>query len=223
MMKKNIYMILMGLSGLATAQTYNGNVGVNTAKPTNTFHVKSTSDPVRFEGLQQSTIPTDAPIVTDANGVLKRSNFGRTKFAGYITTNRNFSASITKISVDTEVLDLLNEYDNSTGVYTCSETGSYFFEAEITYNTTEPPSGGSNRGILGFADASTGSWISRFNFSGNTDDRSFFAKGVVKLTAGKQYYFGVAAPTSQTGVIVANPTGNTGVGIGTMFALTRIQ
>lgn len=223
MMKKNIYLIFFGLSALATAQTYNGKVGVNTPTPTNTFHVKSASDPVRFEGLQESTNPLDAPVVTDATGVLKRSNFGRTKFAGYITANINFTPTISKINVGTEVLDILNEYDSSTGLYTCQESGLYFFEAEITYTTSGTDSWGDNRGVVGFADASTNKWISRFNFEGSNDDRSFFAKGVVKLIAGGRYYFGVAAPVNTTGQVIANPTGSTGTGIGSMFALTRIQ
>lgn len=48
-----------------------GNVGIGTTIPANKLHVKATTDPLRLEGLQNSTATTDHPLVVDNNGVVK--------------------------------------------------------------------------------------------------------------------------------------------------------
>lgn len=47
-----------------------GLVGVNIAAPTNQLHIKATTNPVRFEGLQPGS-SSDQIVVADATGVLK--------------------------------------------------------------------------------------------------------------------------------------------------------
>lgn len=50
-------------------------VGIGNTTPTNTLHVTTTANPVRFEGLQQTTtMATDLSVVTDAYGVLKTND-----------------------------------------------------------------------------------------------------------------------------------------------------
>jgi hypothetical protein len=66
----------IGLTGSLSAPA--GNIGIGTIAPSNTFHVKATANPVRFEGLQPSAVATENVVVTDATGVLKtvaRSTF----------------------------------------------------------------------------------------------------------------------------------------------------
>ncbi|PWB23072.1 hypothetical protein DCO46_15370 [Flavobacterium sp. HTF] len=52
-----------------------GNVGIGNTAPSNTLHVTSAANPVRFEGLQATATPaTDNIVVADATGVLKTLN-----------------------------------------------------------------------------------------------------------------------------------------------------
>lgn len=53
----------------------NGNVGVGVSDPTNKLHVKASTDPVRIEGLGESTSTGDRPIVVGDDGILKKGDF----------------------------------------------------------------------------------------------------------------------------------------------------
>ena len=53
-------------------QPVTGNLAIgNSTNPTNKLHVVSTSNPVRFEGLQDDTNPANKLVISDADGVLK--------------------------------------------------------------------------------------------------------------------------------------------------------
>lgn len=56
--------------GATTKNYFAGRVGIGETAPTNSLHVKATTDPVRLEGLQTGTA-TDNIVVADATGVLK--------------------------------------------------------------------------------------------------------------------------------------------------------
>ncbi|MCU7617946.1 hypothetical protein NZ698_12120 [Chryseobacterium sp. PBS4-4] len=59
-----------GMTGTLAAPA--GNIGINTSAPTNSLHVKATTNPVRFEGLAAGSA-TDNIVTVDANGVLTRT------------------------------------------------------------------------------------------------------------------------------------------------------
>ena len=58
-------------AGADTKNYFQGRVGIGETAPTTPLHVKATTNPVRFEGLQTSTNATDKIVVADADGVLK--------------------------------------------------------------------------------------------------------------------------------------------------------
>jgi trimeric autotransporter adhesin len=77
----NINNMLIGVQNKAPMQFYNdqkvrmtidtiGRIGVNTNAPTNQFHIKATTNPLRLEGLQ-SGVASDSVLTTDATGVLR--------------------------------------------------------------------------------------------------------------------------------------------------------
>jgi hypothetical protein len=213
------------------------NVGIGTATPTNALHVKATANPLRLEGLQESTNSSDRGLVVTSTGEVKISAPSSSDFSGYISADVSVGSSITKITVDTELMDVSGEYDTSTGLFTPQSDGAYIFEMEISYkspyyrnlyygsdNSGGGPGSGNNRAVFGFVSSATSSWVSRFNFESSVDSRVNYCKGVVNLKSGQQYYFGIVSSSySNTGTIEANTTGATGSGIGTYFRIQRIK
>lgn len=208
------------------------NVGIGTSAPSNALHVKATANPLRLEGLQESTSTNDRTLVANSSGEVKISIQSSSGFSGYISSDRSIGGSnINNIIVDTELMDVAGEYNTTTGFFTPIRSGVYIFEMEISYSSPyyrnlsygeNPGSGSNNRAVFGFA--SGGNWVARFNFESSTDTRANYCKGVVNLTAGTSYYFGVANSSySNSGTIDANPTGTTGSGIGTYFSIQRIR
>ncbi len=224
-----------GSSALGTEKariTGDGKMGIGAISPSNKFHVVDTSDPVRFEGVQNTNATNVSSLVIDPSGVVKTSFLQRIKFGGYITTNFSMSQpstgnSIAKVIIDNEQIDLENEYDTSTGLFTPLETGVYIWEFATSYfgtNAVDNDFGVSaERAVIGVASNSTNLWVARANIENSTDTRYFLAKGIVTLTAGTSYYFGLAAPVNKSMTLVASPTGATGSGIGTYFSFTRLK
>ncbi|QOG04998.1 collagen-like protein [Flavobacterium sp. MDT1-60] len=71
--------------------TNNVGIGIGSAIPTNTLHVKAATDPLKIEGLAAKTDDTNALLVIDDNGVVKTS-FSR---ATYRTANLDPGESAT--------------------------------------------------------------------------------------------------------------------------------
>lgn len=200
------------------------NVGIGMNVPTNTLHVKPllTFDPLRVEGVKPSTAVTDKTLVIDTNGVVKTALNSQSVFGGYLLANTTYNFTVTKIIVTNEIIDMGSEYNTTTGVFTPTVSGVYEYELNVTCNNSGFTAGAA-RGIIGFVNATTNQWVGRNNFEANTDDRTFYNKGVASLVAGQGYYFGIASPFGATGNVVANPTGSSGTGIGTYFSVKKIQ
>jgi hypothetical protein len=203
-----------------------GKVGLATTAPTNTLHVYAASNPLRIEGLQPSTSSTDNLVAATSTGVINKSTLGASYFVGNLIADFPITTTNTvyKMTAANENLDLGNEYNITTGLFTPNVTGTYVFEMEITaagasatnsdYGSLTYP----DRNVMGFVNNSTGQWIGRFNYELTTNNRSHFCKGVVSLTAGTSYYFGSAVISSTT--LTAYPT--TGCN-GTRFSVQRIN
>jgi hypothetical protein len=204
-----------------------GNAGIGTSTPTNTLHVYASSNPIRIEGIQKSSSVNDKVLVTDATGVLKTAISSSSSIAGYLNANFTTSGtSINKIIVQTVLYDASNEYNSSTGFFVPTVTGTYQFEVEITISNSS--ANGSDYGtstdksLIGMVNNTTGAFIDYHNFENAIDPRSYFFKGIISLTAGTSYYFGIQTPTG-TNLIYYFPTGGTGSGIGTYFSIQRIN
>jgi C1q domain len=203
-----------------------GNVGMGTASPTNALHVYAASNPIRIQGLQTSSSSSDKTLAATSTGVVNKAILGGSYFIGNLTSNFSISTinTIYKFTPSNVVLDIGNEYSSSTGVFTPSASGVYVYEIDLTANassaTNSDYAGNVNdRNVMGFVDNSTGKWIGRFNYEVTTDNRSYHCKGVVSLTAGNSYYFGMAI-SAVTSTVVAYPS--TGC-IGTRFSIQRIN
>ena len=123
-----------------------------------------------------------------------------------------------------ENLDIGSEYNTSTGIFTPNVTGVYIYEIELTASASGATDNNyagnvSDRNVMGFVDNSTGQWIGRFNYEVTTNNRSNYCKGVVNLTAGSSYYFGMAI-SSVSSTVTAYPS--TGC-IGTRFSVQRLN
>lgn len=206
-----------------------GNVGIGTANPTNTLHIFSTANPLRIQGVQVSTSSTDKGLAIDANGVIKIQLNDQSSFSGYTSINVAIAPTITKVIMNTKLVDKGNEYNTSTGVFTPLTSGIYVYEMQINIvsadgisaNDSSYGSGAGDQGIMGFVDASTSKWIGRLQFEIPNANRSYFSKGVTQLTAGVGYYFALAGGMATT--LVANSTGTSGTGISNYFSIQRIQ
>ena len=214
-------------------------VGINTVNPTNMLHVKATENPLRLEGVQNSKNANDYGVRIGNDGVITKTDNG-IKFVGHIKNDITFVAypvtPITKIIVNEELLDIGGNYNTTTGIFKATVTGTYLYEIQIT---TKPKNKSKisyknigtvdTRAIAGFVNASTNKWIGRFNFELYRDARATYCKGIVKLEAGKSYYFGITSASivgngaNDGSILIANPTGATGTGEGTMFAITKIK
>ena len=203
-----------------------GFVGIGTFSPTNTLHVFSASNPIRAEGVVVSSSAFDRPLVIDGTGVVKTSLTFSSNFKGYLSTNFTFTTPvINKIIVQVEQVDISGEYNNTTGLFTPLSSGVYEYEVCLTVSNTGANNNwgdANDRTAFGLVNNTTGLWVARWNADRQVDPRTFIAKGVASLTAGTSYYFGVASATSGGGVIVSNPTGSTGLGIGTYFSIQRL-
>ena len=204
-----------------------GNVGIGTASPTNALHVYAASNPLKLQGLQISSSVADKIIVADATGVLKTAISSSSNVAGYLNANFTSSGtSINKLIVQTELYDAASEYDNTTGFFTPTVTGTYQFEVEITIANASANASdygtSTDKSMIGLVNNSTSAFIAYHNFENAVDPRSYFFKGIVSLTAGTNYYFGLQTPTG-TNLIYYYPTGATGSGIGTYFSIQRIN
>lgn len=212
--------------------TSDGKVGIGQSIPSNKLHIVDTADPLRLQGVQNTTDTNTSSLVLDANGVVKTSFLQRTKFGGYINSNFTMTqpaagTSIGKIIIDNEQIDLEDEYDTTTGFFTPITSGVYTWEFAMSYNATGATDADygtvADRMVIGIASNATSQWVSRANVEAVTDTRYFLAKGIVSLVAGQSYYFGVAAAANKSVTLIATPTGGTGSGIGTYFSFTRLK
>jgi hypothetical protein len=205
-----------------------GSVGIGNTVPTNRLHITAVSNPLRIEGVQASSVSTDKNLVIDANGVVKTSASSSSSFSGYISANfsNTTTGTIEKIIVDNEQVDFANEYNTTTGLFTPAASGTYVFEIQITASQAGAINTYGDVGdacVVGLVDGTTNTWVGRFNFEGAASNRSYYSKGIVTVTGGQSYYFGLASAASGVATIVANPSGGTGSGIGTYFSISKLK
>lgn len=199
-------------------------VGINTEKPTNSLDINGDLR-IRETEISQST--DDATLVVDASGVVKRSITDLARVKGYLNTDYpSGSASINKITDLFIVEDPKNDFNTSTNTYTPTYSGIYSVSISITATPIEDIA--TSNSVFGLVDGATGTWIVRSSVPktvmssmglNNSAGIASTYLGVVSLTKGKSYYFGISKGIK----LISHPTGNTGTGIGSYFSIELTQ
>lgn len=108
-----------------------GNVGIGTTNPTNTLHIFSPANSLRLQEVQVSTSSTDKGLAIDANGVVKIQLNDQSSFSGYTGINVAIVPAITKVIMNTKLVDKGNEYNTSIGVFTPLTSNIYVYEMQV--------------------------------------------------------------------------------------------
>lgn len=162
-MKKLFYLASVLVLGFANAQNvqnaqnaqYTGKVGINTEKPQNTLHVHSDIDPLRLDGLQNTTMTGNSFLVAGTDGVVKKLDASSLKLLVEVRGGANWTASgladrapadkiVTNNPTPETAKSILalsdvktnegNAYDTTTGLFTAPEDGLYEFLAVTTWD-----------------------------------------------------------------------------------------
>ncbi|UKB78333.1 hypothetical protein [Chryseobacterium sp. MEBOG07] len=107
------------------------------------------------------------------NGVLKTSLSSNSAFSGYISTTTppitSSTTVISKIPVNTELVDSSNEFNLSNNTFTPASSGIYEIELQINVQSAALTLGQSlNTAPCGLVDQSSGLYITRWQYPENT-------------------------------------------------------
>lgn len=202
---------------------FNAQVGINTSSPTATLDINGA---LRIRSTPESTSLDDINLVIDANGnVGKQLNARRGIFRGYL--NADFitgatGSSINKILNWNEIDDPNGDFTPATGIFVAPVSGLYEVVITTTIITTDTTNVNYVVGLAG----DNNKWVMRFSITdeyiegadSNAGGATSFI-GVVHLTEGNSYHFGTTNNTK----ILSNPSGGSGSGLGTFFAISLIK
>jgi|GEM_PF-2128007 len=194
------------LFGITVLNAQNGNVGINTATPTNTLHVNATADPLRLQGLQAASASAYNTLAVDATGVVKlrnASSVSAVRATGNITFILNNTTYFTDVTAaPAETIDNLNEFSGHT--FTATQAGLYQVSFMINFlqRTNANDSGDGYVGALHILSgtatgspetaplySSTAGKISLPEIGGATVNNQVNITDLVKLTAGQVIQF----------------------------------
>ncbi len=203
-------------------------VGINTTSPTNTLDIDGD---LRVRALPLSASTDDIPIVIDSNGRLKKGISNRigyyrgrlsSDFDSRVNTPLANGTGIYKINTVGQIIDPNNDFNNTTDIFTAPVTGIY----EVTMTLTIRGLGTTNTNYVTGLINQTGNWVMRFSMQKEEFDDSGSVgvartyTGIAQLTQGELYAFGFA---SSDFLLIANPTGTSGTGIGSYFRIELID
>ncbi|WP_292008561.1 hypothetical protein [Chryseobacterium sp.] len=202
-------------------------VGINTSTPTSVLDINGD---LRVRDIPASTSTEDISLVADTSGVVKKKvSEYKGIMRGYLSndfTGGAATSTIYQITGFTEIDNPNNDFDSSTSTFTAPETGLYRIIITATFSHFATNTG-SNNIVIGFVDKATGKWIMRFSVTKSEQtftatNKSGYAhtfEGIVKLEAGKSYYYGLSNGLT----LYANPTNSTGPGLGSYFEVQLIK
>ena len=222
---KRLIFIIFFFPILAFAQ-----VGISTTNPKASLDINGD---LRIQNVPYSTSTNEAILVVDDSGYVKKSLIDKSTFRGYLSQNFTPDNDENKIYCITDFLsleDLFGDFNTTTGIFTAPITGYYSIRMNITSKRTNDETSKKNAvfGLVELTDNGADKWVMRFSVplsyieSVGTTSNSGVANsfiGVVKLEKDKKYYFG----TTSHIIILSNPTGTTGTGLGTFFEIQLVK
>ncbi|QDW22423.1 hypothetical protein [Flavobacterium sp. KBS0721] len=164
-------------------------LGIGTTAPTAALHVKSAADPLRLEGLVESTDPSNIALVIGTDGVVKKSLFPQTYAVpsiapgeSYIVTlNANITVATfivaTQNSCDKNAIASFQTYNNVISflggqggniLYTATVTNNDGYAQKLVANGTANCEDGGDGSQFNFSIAKSGSTITITN-NGNVE------------------------------------------------------
>ncbi len=228
MQTRHIFKTPLCIIVLLLSQIMWSQVGVNTAHPTTMLDVNGD---LRVRDAAASTSTDDVPLVIDSHGNVKRQlnslvgNFRGRLISDYDSTdagNIANSRGIYKITTITELIDSGSDFDDTTSTFVAPLDGVY--EVTITLTVSGISTTSANY-VAGLMDTD-GKWVMRFsmpreevNGTGAVGSAKTYT-GIAELTAGGSYNFGFA---SGNFVLLANPVGNSGTGIGSYLKIELLN
>lgn len=213
-------------------------VGINTTNPTAQLDVNGD---IRVRGLSNMAgngmylhAQPDGTLVTQ----LTASGVSGLKFVGALDADLalNLDASFKEIILKTELVDIANEYDTTTGRFIPIENG--FYKINMNFDIGNYTNSNIDLDILiGLWDFTNNRWVLRRTFKHRNSNNGTTAKteslgitNYLQLTAGVSYGFRLLADYDNTispaplrdASLMKNNTNATGSTLSTNFAIERV-
>lgn len=211
-------------------------VGIGTTNPTEQLDVNGN---IRVRGLSNSSgtttpvsVKPDGTLVTGLNDITAPG----IKFVGFLSTDLhlNLDYNFKDIILSNELIDVLNEYNSSTGRYTPTMNG--FYKISMDFDIGDYSSDTNDLDILiGLWDFTTNSWVLRRTFKhrdnnnsglGNGRNESYGITNYLQLMENHSYGFRIFTDyensVTRDARLKANNSGSTGTSLSTNFSIEKV-
>lgn len=211
-------------------------VGIGTTNPTEQLDVNGN---VRIRGLS-NTSGTTTPVSVKPDGTLVTGLNDITapgiKFVGFLSSDLhlNLDYNFKDIILSNELLDVLNEYNSSTGRY--SPTMNGYYKISMDFDIGDYSNSTKDLDILiGLWDFTTNNWVLRRTFKHKDNNNPGLSPGrnesygitnYLQLMQGHSYGFRIFTDydngVTRDARLKANNSGSTGTSLSTNFSIEKV-
>ncbi|NHN25007.1 hypothetical protein FIA58_004880 [Flavobacterium jejuense] len=228
---KKIVLLLLVFPFLIFSQ-----VGIGTTNPTKELDVNGD---VRIRGLSNNSGTTN-PVSVTADGTLVTSLNNVTapgiKFVGFLSSDLSLNLDFTfkDIVLSNELLDVLNEYNTTTGRYSPSIDGYYKISMDFDIGNYTNSSNDLDI-LIGLWDFTANKWVLRRTFKHRDNNNSGLGSGrnesygitnYLQLLQSHSYGFRIftdyEANTNRDAKLKSHNTGSTGTSLSTNFSIEKV-
>lgn len=231
MNSKRLLLILVLVPLLVNAQ-----VGINTTSPTKELDVNGD---IRIRGLSNENGRT-APVSVLPDGtlvtVLNDNTAPGVKFVGFLSSDisLNTDYNFKEIILQHELVDVSNEYNNSTGRYSPVIDG--YYKISMDFDIGDYTNSSNDLDILiGLWDFTANNWVLRRTFKhrdnnnptlGSGRNESYGITNYLQLLHGHSYGFRIFTDyennTTRNAKLKSHNSGSTGTSVSTSFSIEKI-